>query len=181
LSIKVSEATVHRKPHVKHQLMITKLCTFDEQHRLEHNVKNLEKLKSKISPTNYFCGRIKIPKFSYEVKGKQLTIKMEYMFGEQLNFWVLGRNYSKWKDIIFEDMVIADDKIGFNDYTLDNFIIRGARPLGNNEPNWEIAYVDLEAYYHLSDLERIIKFKNTKEWQLEYFRKKRAEWATRYA
>ena len=99
------------------------------------------------------------------------------MFGEQLNFWVLGRNYSKWKDIIFEDMVIGDDKIGFNDYTLDNFIIRGARPLGNNEPNWEIAYVDLEAYYHLSDLERIIKFKNTKEWQLEYFRKKREEMA----
>ena len=161
--MKISEATIHRKPYGNHQMMITKLCTYDNRSHLDWTYRNLEKLRNEVEPNNWFYGRIRIPKFSVEVKKKQMMIKMEFMFGKQLN---LSSVNQKWKDIVWNDMVNVKGHTAFKDYNLDNFIIRGTKPQGENEIPWEIAYVDLEAYAETIKSYRITSFLSDKQWQL---------------
>lgn len=162
--MKISEATIHRKPYANHQMMITKLCTYDHINILNWTVSNLEQLKSEVEDNNWFYRRIRIPKFSYVAKKNQLMIKMEFMFGKQLN--LSSSNKQKWKNIVWEDMVNIDDRYAFKDYNLDNFILRGTKPQGENDPPWEIAFVDLEAYVETKKSDRITSFENDKQWQL---------------
>ena len=175
--MKITDATTHKKPNVRghayanHQMMISKLCTYDLKRTLIRNVENLNMLKKKVETNNYFYGRFRIPKFSYEIKGLQLHINMEFMFGKQLNrSGMMGRKtFSAFRDMVYEDMVNINDPMAFIDFNLDNFIIRGSKPLGEGDQPWEIAYVDLEAYTGpCADAPtktfRVNKFINNKQW-----------------
>ena len=164
--MKITDATTHRKPYANHQMMISKLCTHDRERTLIHTVENLNMLKKKVETNNYFYGRFRIPKFSYEIKGLQLHINMEFMFGKQLN---PSRMKKKIRDMVYEDMVNIDDPMAFIDFNLDNFIVRGGKPLGEGDQPWEIAYVDLEAYTGpCADAPtkafRVNKFINNEQW-----------------
>ena len=169
--MKITDATTHRKPYGNHQMMISKLCTYDLKRTLIRNVENLNMLKKKVETNNYFYGRFRIPKFSYEIKGLQLHINMEFMFGKQLcRSGMMGRKtFSAFRDMVYEDMVNIDDPMAFIDFNLDNFIVRGGKPLGEGDQPWEIAYVDLEAYTGpCADAPtkafRVNKFINNEQW-----------------
>ena len=164
--MKITDATTHRKPYANHQMMISKLCTHDRERTLIHTVENLNMLKKKVETNNYFYGRVRIPKFSYKIKGLQLHMNMEFMFGKQLN---PSRMKKKIRDMVYEDMVNIDDPMAFIDFNLDNFIVRGSKPLGEGDQPWEIAYVDLEAYTGpCADAPtkafRVNKFINNEQW-----------------
>ena len=169
--MKITDATTHRKPYGNHQMMISKLCTYDCKRILIRTVENLNMLKKKVETNNYFYGRFRIPKFSYEIKGLQLHINMEFMFGKQLNpSRIPNGHWAQWKkirDMVYEDMVNIDDPMAFTDFTLDNFIVRGGKPLGEGDQPWEIAYVDLEAYSGQpipTKAFRVNKFINNEQW-----------------
>ena len=168
--MKITDATTHRKPYANHQMMISKLCTYDHKRTLIRNVKNLNTLKKKVETNNYFYGRFRIPKFTYEIKGLQLHMNIEFMFGKQLcRYGMMGRKtFSAFRDMVYEDMINIDDPMAFIDFNLDNFIIRGSKPLGEGDQPWEIAYVDLEAYAGseaaiTKDI-RVNKFINNEQW-----------------
>jgi hypothetical protein len=161
--MKVSDATCHVKPYATHQMMITKLQTYNLLEKAKEFARWLEVLKIKMKSDNWFIGSVRIPKFDYKIQENKITIEAEYMFGKQLDI----SSASGWRDIIYNDMVDVDKNYGFRDYTFDNFIIRETRPLGIKEPNWTIAYVDLEAFCQCTKVDRIDCFKRHYErWML---------------
>lgn len=159
--MKVSDATTHVKYYASHQMMITKLQTFNDSAYTEGAEQSLRILQSNMERHNWFLGEIRIPKFHYNVdlNTNQITIFSEYMFGTQIN----PLTAREFKDTIYDSMVNNDEmwfyqegiklmrsvksvNYGFKDYTLENFIVRGTKPLGKDEPHWNIAYVDIEAF-----------------------------------
>ena len=148
--MKVSDSTCHVKSYATHQMMITKLQTYNELYDAQEFARCLEILKTKMESDDWFFGLIRIPKFEYKIEENQITIESEYMFGKQLDISTAAR----WSSFIYDNMVNVDDSIGFIDYSFDNFIIRSDRPLGIKEPNWTIAYVDLEAFCECTKLKR---------------------------
>ena len=161
--MKITDCTKHKKYYATHQLMMSKLCTYENAYTLMWNIRNLQKLKEKLEDTNYFYGRFRIPKFSFETRGLQLYLKMEYMFGKQVYKELVTKEL---RDMVWEDMVNTDDTYAFKDLNLDNFIRRGTKPLAEGDPYWEYAYVDLEAYSTSDKPKRVDKFKTNPQWQL---------------
>ena len=92
---------------------------------------------------------------------KELTSIMKNIEGIENRKIIL--NYD---DGLREDLVPNNQEYAFKDYNLDNFILRGTKPQDENEPPWEIAFVDLEAYVETKKTYRITSFKNDKQWQL---------------
>tara|TARA_B100001057_G_scaffold23815_1_gene22037 strand:- start:792 stop:1337 length:546 start_codon:yes stop_codon:yes gene_type:complete len=173
--MKVNEATTHVKYYASHQMVITKLQTFNDSVYTQGAEKGLRILQLNMERLNWFLGDIRIPKFNYNVnfKTNQVTIYSEYMFGTQINP-LIAREF---KDTIYDSMVNTDQtwvyqevdefararshktkNYGFKDYSLENFIVRGTKPLGKDEAHWNIAYVDLEAFCECTYDDRKIKF-----------------------
>ena len=166
----VNEATTHVKYYANHQMMITKLQTFNDSVYTEGAEKSLRLLQLNMERLNWFIGDIRIPRFNYNInfKTNQVVIFSEYMFGTQVN----PLTAHEFKDIIYDSMVsneqswiyqegiqflrsndkklkittVTEKDYGFKDYSLENFIVRGTKPLGKDEPYWDIAYVDIEAF-----------------------------------
>ena len=189
--MQVSDATTHVKYYASHQMMITKLQTFNDLKYTAGAEQSLRILQLNMERLNWFLGDIRIPKFNYYVnfKTNQVTVYSEYMFGTQMYPDIACEN----KDIIYDSMVNSDQtwcyqeginpanyktydeleakrssmlmrtvktkNYGFKDYSLENFIIRGTKPLGKDEPHWNIAYVDLEAFCECSNDDRKKAFK----------------------
>jgi len=168
--MKVSNATTHVKYYASHQMMITKLQTFNDLKYTAGAEKSLRLLQLNMEKNDWFLGEIRIPRFNYNInfKTNQVVIFSEYMFGTQIN----PLTAREFKDTIYNSMVsneqswiyqegiqflrsndeklkikaVKEKDYGFKDYTLENFIIRGTKPLGKDEPHWDIAYVDIEAF-----------------------------------
>jgi len=159
--MKVSEATTHVKYYASHQMMITKLQTFNDLKYTSGAEQSLRVLKSTMEDCDWFLGDIKIPKFDYDVNfdKNQITTHSEFMFGTQVN-WNSGW---RLKDFIYDNMVDIDGDYGFKDYSLENFIERGNKPLGKNESPWNLAYVDLEAFCKCTKDDRKKAFKTYEE------------------
>tara|TARA_B100001094_G_scaffold287472_1_gene303047 strand:+ start:507 stop:1088 length:582 start_codon:yes stop_codon:yes gene_type:complete len=186
--MKVSDATTHVKYYASHQMMITKLQTFNDIKYTAGAEQSLRILQLNMERFNWFLGDIRIPKFNYTVNfdKNQITTYSEYMFGTQIYQKIAYEN----KDVIYDSMVNSDQtwfyqegintkrvdwplhkrssmlmstkkskNYGFKDYSLENFIIRGTKPLGKDEPHWNIAYVDLEAFCKCSNDDRKKAFK----------------------
>jgi len=189
--MKVSDATTHVKYYASHQMMITKLQTFNDLKYTAGAEQSLRILQLNMERLNWFLGDIRIPKFNYNVnfEKNQVKIYSEYMFGTQIYPKIAYEN----KDVIYDSMVNSDQtwfyqeginpakyktydelmtkrssmsmktvkskNYGFKDYSLENFIVRGTKPLGKDEPHWNIAYVDLEAFCECTNDDRKIKFK----------------------
>tara|TARA_Y100000022_G_scaffold86574_1_gene74614 strand:- start:155 stop:703 length:549 start_codon:yes stop_codon:yes gene_type:complete len=170
--MKVSNATTHVKYYASHQMMITKLQTFNDLENFLSAEKNLKVLKSNMEKNNWVFNSIRIPKFDFSTNldKNQITTYSEFMFGTQIHPLIAFQ----FKDTIYDSMVNAthyndepwfykdDFKLiklrnqnwGFKDYSLENFIIRGTKPLGKDEPHWDIAYVDLEAFCECTNDDR---------------------------
>ena len=161
--MKITDVTKHKKDNVTHQMMMHKLCTYDHASDLRKNVINLRLLKEKAEASNYFFGKFRIPKFTFEVDGLQLYLKMEYMFGKQLYKTLVT---SELRHLVWTDLVNVDGSHGFRDFNLDNFIRRGTKKLAADDPYWEYAFVDLEAYEKNTKEQRITSFDNDEQWQL---------------
>jgi len=176
--MKVSDATTHVKYYASHQMVITKLQTFNDAVYTHGAEKSLRILQLNMERLNWFLGDIRIPKFNYNVnfEKNQVTIYSEYMFGTQVN-WNSGW---RLKDVIYDSMIKNDQtwiyqegiehirtlktkNYGFKDYSLENFIERGNKPLGKNEPEWNLAYVDLEAFCECTKEDREKAFKTYEE------------------
>jgi len=193
--MRISEATTHVKYYASHQMMITKLQTFNDIKYTAGAEQSLRVLQLNMERLNWFLGDIRIPKFSYTVnfETNQITTHAEYMFGTQVN-WNSG---SRFKDVIYDSMVNSDQtwfyqeginpakyktydelkikrasmvmrtrkstNYGFKDYSLENFIERGTKPLGKDEPDWNLAYVDLEAFCECTNDDRKKAFKTYEE------------------
>ena len=189
--MKVNDATTHVKYYASHQMMITKLQTFNDAVYTQGAEKSLRILQLNMERLNWFLGDIRIPKFNYNVnfEKNQVTIYSEYMFGTQIYPKIAYEN----KDVIYDSMVNSDQtwfyqeginpakyktydelmterssmsmktvkskNYGFKDYSLENFIVRGTKPLGKDEPHWDIAYVDLEAFCECTNDDRKKAFK----------------------
>ena len=189
--MKVNDATTHVKYYASHQMMITKLQTFNDAVYTRGAEKSLRILQLNMERLNWFLGDIRIPKFNYNVnfEKNQVKIYSEYMFGTQIYPKIAYEN----KDVIYDSMVNSDQtwfyqeginpakyktydelmterssmsmktvkskNYGFKDYSLENFIVRGTKPLGKDEPHWDIAYVDLEAFCECTNDDRKKAFK----------------------
>ena len=189
--MKVNDATTHVKYYASHQMMITKLQTFNDAVYTQGAEKSLRILQLNMERLNWFLGDIRIPKFNYNVnfEKNQVKIYSEYMFGTQIYPKIAYEN----KDVIYDSMVNSDQtwfyqeginpakyktydelmterssmsmktvkskNYGFKDYSLENFIVRGTKPLGKDEPHWDIAYVDLEAFCECTNDDRKKAFK----------------------
>ena len=172
--MKVSDATTHVKYYANHQMVITKLQTFNELEHVQGTEKSLRILQLNMERLNWFLGDIRIPKFNYNVnfEKNQVKIYSEYMFGTQIYPKIAYEN----KDVIYDSMVNSDQtwfyqegikhittlktkNYGFKDYSYENFIVRGTKPLGKDEPHWDIAYVDLEAFCECTNDDRKKAFK----------------------
>lgn len=161
--MKITDATKHQKKYVIHQMMMHKLCTYENEKVLHTNVYNLRLLKEKAEASNYFFGRFRIPKFTFEVDGLQLYLKMEYMFGKQLYKTLVTKEL---RAMVLEDLASANESFGIRDFNLDNFIRRGTKELAADEPYWEYAFVDLEAFEKNTKEQRITSLSNDPQWQL---------------
>lgn len=193
--MKVNQATTHVKYYASHQMMITKLQTFNDLKYTAGAEQSLRILQLNMERFNWFLGDIRIPKFDYHVdfKTNQVTIYSEFMFGTQLYPNIAYPN----KDVIYDSMINSDQiwfyqeginpakyktydelitkrssmsmktvkskNYGFKDYSLENFIMRGTKPLGKDEPHWNIAYVDLEAFCECTNDDRKKAFKTYEE------------------
>jgi len=172
--MKVSEATTHVKYYASHQMVITKLQTFKDTSHTQGAEKSLRLLQLNMERHNWFLGDIRIPKFNYNInlKTNQVTIYSEYMFGTQIHPLIAN----EFKDTIYNNMVNCDKtwiyqegiqlirtlktkNYGFKDYSLENFIIRGTKPQAKDEPHWNIAYVDIEAFCECTEDDRKKAFK----------------------
>lgn len=161
--MKLIDATKHKKDNVTHQMMIHKLCTYKTPYDLRKNAINLRLLKEKAEASNYFFGKFRIPKFSYKVTGLQINLQVEFMFGKQLYKTLVT---SELRHLVWTDLVNVDGSYGFRDFNLDNFIRRGTKELAADDPYWEYAFVDLEAYEKNTKEQRITSFTNDEQWQL---------------
>ena len=74
--MKVSDATTHVKYYASHQMMITKLQTFNDLKYTAGAEQSLRILQSNMERHNWFLGEISIPKFSYNanLNTNQITI-----------------------------------------------------------------------------------------------------------
>ena len=172
--MKISDATTHVKYYANHQMVITKLQTFKNATYVGGAEKSLRILQSNMERHNWFLGDIRIPKFNYNInlKTNQVTIYSEYMFGTQIHPLIAN----EFKDTIYNNMVNSDktwiyqegirlirtlktENYGFKDYSLENFIIRGTKPQAKDEPHWNIAYVDIEAFCECTEDDRKKAFK----------------------
>ena len=189
--MKVNDATTHVKYYASHQMMITKLQTFNDLKYTAGAEQSLRILQLNMERLNWFLGDIRIPKFNYNVnfEKNQVKIYSEYMFGTQIYPKIAYEN----KDVIYDSMVNSDQtwfyqeginpakyktydelmterssmsmktvkskNYGFKDYSYENFIVRGTKPLGKDEPHWDIAYVDLEAFCECTNDDRKKAFK----------------------
>ena len=159
--MKVSDAITHEKYYANHQMIITKLQTFNDPIYTKGTEKSLRILKSTMENRNWFFNEIKIPRFNFDVDldKNQIVTYSEFMFGTQVN-WNSGW---RLKDFIYNSMVDTDEDYGFKDFSLENFIERGTKPLGKDEPPWDLAYVDLEAFCECTKKDREKAFKTYEE------------------
>lgn len=172
--MKISDATTHVKYYASHQMMITKLQTFNDIKYTAGAEQSLRILQLNMERLNWFLGDIRIPKFNYNVnfEKNQVTIYSEYMFGTQIHPLIAN----EFKDTIYNNMVnsnktwiyqegiqlirtLKTENYGFKDYSLENFIIRGTKPQAKDEPHWNIAYVDIEAFCECTEDDRKKAFK----------------------
>ena len=172
--MQVSDATTHVKYYASHQMMITKLQTFNDLKYTAGAEQSLRILQLNMERLNWFLGDIRIPKFNYNVnfEKNQVTIYSEYMFGTQIHPLIAN----EFKDTIYNNMVnsnktwiyqegiqlirtLKTENYGFKDYSLENFIIRGTKPQAKDEPHWNIAYVDIEAFCECTEDDRKKAFK----------------------
>ena len=166
--MEVTSCTTHVKKHAKHQMMITKLQTYNDVTYAKYRSSDLDVLKRNCEERNWFFGSIKIPKFEYVIKENKILIQSEFMFGVQLNQVDIPDHQST----IYNELVNIDnieELYGFKDLTLDNFIIRSddGKQLDNNEPYWNFAYVDHEGFTKCTKKDKKKKFEEQiKRWIL---------------
>lgn len=162
--MKVSDCTAHVKKSATHRMMITKLQTYKDDELATLRANNLQVLKDNAETSNWFVNSIRIPRFDFVQEENVITIQSEFMFGRQLH----PQEGKDWHQRIYDEMVDTNDingYYGFKDYTFMNFIIRGNHPLSNDEPNWNISYVDLEGFCRCTKEDRKVNFaKNYERW-----------------
>ena len=105
--MQVSDATTHVKYYASHQMMITKLQTFNDLEHSKVAEKNLKILKSNMEDNNWFFNSIRIPKFDFSTNfdKNQIIIYSEFMFGTQVN-WNSGW---RLKEFIYDSMVDTNE------------------------------------------------------------------------
>ena len=182
--MKVNQATTHVKYYASHQMVITKLQTFNELEHVQGTEKSLRILQLNMERLNWFLGDVRIPKFNYNInyKTNQVTTFSEFMFGTQIH----PKTAFSFRDTIYNSMINNDEtwiyqegielmrtlkteNYGFKDYSLENFITRGTKPLGKGEPHWDLAYVDLEAFCQCTKYDRKKAFSVYEDEMIDFY------------
>lgn len=123
-----------------HTFLFTKITSFDfdpsDPTRHIFLAKQYENRLIDLKNENF--NRIKIPNYTLKRDDNVITVNVEFIKGEQLNYL----NKDAYKKIILEDLVLRLDVYGerktFYDYAFKNFIIE--------DTTKELYYVDLEHY-----------------------------------
>lgn len=126
----------YKRPHGHHEFSLTKIITFNDPNNLIY----YSDLYTKLQQDDF--GDIKVPKFSFHIKDKQLIVHSQFIKGRQWqddDFW--------WNfDLIVDNLVMKEGDYSFKDYNPHNFIIEsGTR---------DLYYVDFEGYDYCSINER---------------------------
>ena len=105
--MKVSDATTHVKYYANHQMVITKLQTFNELEHVQGTEKSLRILQLNMERLNWFLGDVRIPKFNYNInyKTNQVTTFSEFMFGTQIH----PKTAFSFRDTIYNSMINNDE------------------------------------------------------------------------
>ena len=122
--------------HASHEMYLIKTCIYPTTIDAEWYEQDYIRLKE--DRKNF--KRIYIPDFEFERKENIINLKIECLFGHQLN---RERCDKRIREIIYEEFVLVDGDYGIKDYSFTNFIMKDDMA---NIPTWDIGYVDLEAY-----------------------------------
>ena len=122
----------HNKGHVDHSMLLIKTSVYTNKNTAILYEKNLEILQENINSFN----RIYVPRFTWDRYESEIRLEMEFVWGIQMCI-TTPQSYYK---IIYEDIVLNDEKYGFKDLSFHNFLVM---------ETGHLAYVDLESYgYH---------------------------------
>ena len=131
----------HNKTFVTHQMLLSKISTYDSLARAVHQ----EDMYNLLYDNRESFSRIYIPQFTHSRYQNEIKLEMEFVWGVQMCI-TTPQSYYK---IIYEDIVLSDKKNGFKDLTYHNFIVM--------ENNY-LAYVDLESYGYWTIAQRRSEF-----------------------
>lgn len=119
----------HNNGHVTHTMMLTKTSSYVTSTDADRH----ENMYSLLYENRESFNRIYIPAFTWSRYQNKIKLEMEFIWGQQMNMTTTF-GYHK---IIYEDIVLNNERFGFKDLSKHNFIIREDESL---------AFVDLESY-----------------------------------
>ncbi len=132
----------HDKGYVNHSMLLTKTSSYVKARDADNYEKNLEILYDNRKSFN----RIYVPEFTWTRYESTVKLEMEFVWGIQMAIYNTTLPYNT---MIYEDLVLNNERYGFKDLSRHNFLIR--------EDN-SLAFVDLESYGHWTIAQRRSEF-----------------------
>ena len=126
-----------------HQMMVQKLMCFNSVEDAKWSHYNLQLLEETLDGSLVYKS-IRIPRFSYDIQGTEISYNIEWLYGTQGHVPAFDdRHFSR----IYKEMVMVEEDLGFCDYNLDNFILGDKDMRSDEKDQWDLGYVDLEGFY----------------------------------